>query len=168
MNKKFNFSLVFSIVVLLAFSYITFLGLVYWKAGNLSTPLLITAGLVAVVLICILIMCRAKETRWKGIGHSGQIIFGLIILTAFLLSSVPFTNFLRVNHDKEDLSAKVNEACDAAIAMDEAYNQYVEQRLADYQENMNLIVMGKDISPSEYLECVEGAMGNSDEENMIH
>ena len=38
MNKKFSFSLVFSIVVLLAFAYITFLGLVYWRAGNLSTP----------------------------------------------------------------------------------------------------------------------------------
>ena len=166
MNKKFSFSLVFSIVVLLAFAYITFLGLVYWKEGNLSTPLLMVAGLIAVVLLCIVVMCKAKETRWKNIGTFGQIFFGFIILVSFLLSAVPFTNFLRVRHDKKDISEKVNEACEAAIAMDEAYSQYVEQRLTDYQDNLNLMVMGKDISPTEYSECVAGATGDTDEEKI--
>lgn len=166
MNKKFSFSLVFSIVVLLAFAYITFLGLVYWRAGNLSTPLLITAGLIAIVLLCVIIMCKAKETRWKNIGTFGQIFFGFIVLVAFLLSAVPFTNFLRVRHDKEDISKKVNEACEAAIAMDEAYSNYVDQRLADYQDNLNLMVRGKDISPTEYNECVAGATGATDEEKI--
>ena len=166
MNKKFSFSLVFSIVVLLAFAYITFLGLVYWRAGNLSTPLLITAGLIVVVLLCVIIMCKAKETRWKNIGTFGQIFFGFIILVSFLLSAVPFTNFLRVRHDKTDISEKVNEACEAAIAMDDAYGKYVEQRIADYQDNLNLMVMGKDISPTEYLECVAGAAGDTDEEKI--
>lgn len=166
MNKKFSFSLVFSIVVLLAFAYITFLGLVYWRAGNLSTPLLITAGLIAIVLLCVIIMCKAKETRWKNTGTFGQIFFGFIILVSFLLSAVPFTNFLRVRQDKEAISEKVKEACDAAIAMDEAYSNYVEQRLEDYQDNLNLMVMGKDISPTEYNDCVAGATGNTDEEKI--
>lgn len=166
MNKKFSFSLVFSIVVLLAFAYITFLGLVYWRAGNLSTPLLITAGLIAIVLLCVIIMCKAKETRWKNIGTFGQIFFGFIILVSFLLSAVPFTNFLRVRHDKENISEKVNEACEAAIAMDEAYSNYVDQRLANYQDNLNLMVMGKDISPTEYNDCVAGATGDTDEEKI--
>lgn len=167
MNKKFSFSLVFSIVVLLAFAYITFLGLVYWKAGNLSTPLLITMGLIAIVLLCVIIMCKAKETRWKNIGTFGQIFFGFIILVSFLLSAVPFTNFLRVRHDKDDISEKVNEACEAAIAMDEAYDNYVQQRLTNYQDNLNLIVMGKDISPTDYSECVAGAAGDTDEEKIV-
>ena len=166
MNKKFSFSLVFSIVVLLAFAYITFLGLVYWREGNLSTPLLMTAVLIAVVLLCVIIMCKAKETRWKNIGTFGQIFCGFIILVSFLLSAVPFTNFLRVRHDKEDISEKVNEACEAAIAMDEAYSNYVDQRLANYQDNLNLMVMGKDISPTEYSECVAGATGDTDEEKI--
>lgn len=166
MNKKFSFSLVFSIVVLLAFAYITFLGLVYWREGNLSTPLLMTAVLIVVVLLCVIIMCKAKETRWKNIGTFGQIFCGFIILVSFLLSAVPFTNFLRVRHDKEDISEKVNEACEAAIAMDEAYSNYVDQRLANYQDNLNLMVMGKDISPTEYSECVAGATGDTDEEKI--
>lgn len=166
MNKKFSFSLVFSIVILLAFSYITFLGLVYWKAGNLSTPMLITVGLVAIVLLCVIIMCKAKETRWKGIGNFGQILFGFIVLASFLLASIPFTNFLRVRHDKGNISEKVNEACEAAIAMDEAYVNYVEQRLFDYQDNLYLKVLGKEISPSGYMECVAGAEGNADEEKI--
>ena len=166
MNKKFSFSLVFSIVVLLAFAYITFLGLVYWRSGNLSTPLLITAGLIAIVLLCVVIMCKAKETRWKNIGTFGQIFFGFIILVSFLLSAVPFTNFLRVRHDKEDISEKVNEACEAAIAMDEAYSNYVDQRLANYQDNLNLMVLGKNISPTEYNDCVAGATGDTDEEKI--
>lgn len=166
MNKKFSFSLVFSIVVLLAFAYITFLGLVYWRSGNLSTPLLITAGLIAIVLLCVIIMCKAKETRWKNIGTFGQVYFGFVILTVFLLSAVPFTNFLRVRHDQKDISDKVKEACDAAIAMDEAYVNYVEQRIANYQDNLNLMAMGKDISPTEYNECVAGATGDTDEEKI--
>ena len=166
MNKKFSFSLVFSIVVLLAFAYITFLGLVYWREGNLSTPLLITFGLIAIVMLCVFVMCKAKETRWKNIGTFGQIFFGFIILVSFLLSAVPFTNFLRVRHDKDDISEKVNEACEAAIAMDEAYSHYVDQRIADYKDNLNLMVMGKDISPTEYAECVAGATGNTDEEKI--
>ena len=166
MNKKFSFSLVFSIVILLAFAYITFLGLVYWKEGHLSTPVLITAGLIAIVLVCVIIMCKARETRWKGIGMFGQIFFGFIILTTFLLSAVPFTNFLRVRHDRADIADKVKQACDAAIAMDSAYTNYVEQRISDYQDNLDLIVMGKDINPSVYAECVEGATGGSDEEKI--
>lgn len=166
MNKKFSFSLVFSVVVLLAFAYITFLGLVYWNEGHLSMPLLITLGLIAIVMLCITVMCKAKETRWKGIGNFGQIAFGSIILVAFLLSAVPFTNFLRVRHDKADIAEKVNEACDAAIAMDEAYSQYVEERIADYQKNLRLIARGKDIRPSEYGECLKGATGATDEEKI--
>lgn len=166
MNKKFSFSLVFSIVVLLAFAYITFLGLVYWKEGNLSTPVLITAGLIAIVLMCVVIMCKARETRWKGIGLFGQIFFGFIILATFLLSAVPFTNFLRVRHDRADIADKVKQACDAAIAMDSAYSDYVNQRIANYQDNLDLIVMGKDISPTEYSECVAGATGENDEEKI--
>ena len=166
MNKKFSFSLVFSIVVLLAFAYITFLGLVYWREGNLSIPLLMVTGLIAVVLLCVVVMCKAKETRWKNIGTFGQIFFGIIILVSFLLSSVPFTNFLRVRHDKDDISEKVNAACEAAIAMDEAYSQYVEQRITDYQDNLNLMVMGKNIRPTEYVECVAGATGNTDKEKI--
>ena len=166
MNKKFSFSLVFSIVVLLAFAYITFLGLVYWRSGNLSTPLLVAAGFVAFVLLLIWGMCKLKSTRWKKIRIVGQIVIGLILLATFLLSSIPFTNFLRVNHDKVELSNKVKEACDAAIAMDEAYGNYVEQRLVDYQDNLNLMVMGKDISPTEYNDCVAGATGDTDEEKI--
>lgn len=166
MKRKFNFSWVFSIVVLLAFAYITFLGLVYWRQGDLSIPLLMVFGFIAVVVVCLLVMCMSKASRWKSIGTFGQIFFGFIILVAFLLSSVPFTNFLRVSKDSEVIASKVDTVCNAAIALDDTYFQYVEDRIEDYKDNLRLIATGKAIAPEEYRECLEGATGATDEEKI--
>ena len=49
-NTKFNFAAVISIIVLLFYSYIVFLGLVYWLDGNKWKGLLYTLILIAVII----------------------------------------------------------------------------------------------------------------------
>lgn len=165
-ESKFNFAFVFSIIVLLVFSYITFLGLVYWKEGDFVMPCLLTAILIASVLICVYVMCLAKATRWKRIGTIGQLFFGLIILVVLLSAAFPFTNFLRVTKDSKEISKRVTEVCDAAISLDKAYETYVNKRIEDYQSNLSIIVKGKKANPTRYKECVGGASGKTDEEKI--
>ena len=165
-ESKFNFAFVFSIIVLLGFSYITFLGLVYWKEGDFKLPGLLTAILIISVLACVYIMCKSKATRWKRIGTIGQLFFGFIIFVVLLSAAFPFTNFLRVSKDSEEITKKVAEVCDAAINLDNTYEAYVNKRVEDYESNLSVIAKGKRAKPTQYKECIGGASGTTDEEEI--
>lgn len=162
-KTKFNYAFVFSIMVLLVFSYITFLGLVYWKAGEIVLPILLTLALIAIIIGCVYVMCLSKATRWKRIGTIGQVFFGLIVLVTLIAAAYPFTNYLRVLADSEEIAQKVEATCDAAEKLDVAYEEYVNERVENYRSNLALIGKGKSINPTRYKECLGGASGATDE-----
>lgn len=162
-NVKFNFAAVFSIMVLLAFSYITFMGLDYLKGGNLLLPIVLTVCFMLLVMVSIAIMCASKATRLHRISVIGQAFFGIIILAAFIASAFPFTNFMHVVNDKENITNKVQEACNSAINLENAYVNYVDSRIEQYKDNLSLISRGKNINPTRYKECLSEAAGNTDE-----
>ena len=160
---KLTFAVVISVIVLLIYTYITFMGLDYLNGGNLLLPTVLAIGFFILVAACIVIMCISKATRWHRIGIIGQVFFGVVILAAFIASSIPFTNFMRVVHDKSDIAGKVQEACNSAISLDSAYANYVDNRIANYKEELSLISRGKNINPTRYQECLGKASGNNDE-----
>lgn len=166
MRSKFSFGAVIALIVLLVFSYVTFLGLVYWKNGEIFTPLLIVVCLILIVASCIAAMCASKATRWKGTGLAGQIVFGIVILAAFLFSSVPFTNFMDVISSQQKIKSEIETMMISAKELDSTYINYANRRLNKYEERLKLISEGKDIQPSVYSECLGGAAGNSDEEKI--
>lgn len=165
-NSSFNFASVFAIMVLLVFSYITFLGLTYWQKGNLLLPIILTVALIAIVATCVLFMCKAKATRWKRLGVIGQTLFGLIILIVFALASIPFTNFMDVINNAEEIQRKISNTCEAAESLDKEYVKYVEERIDKYKSNLISISMSKNAQPSQYNECLGGAAGNTDDEKI--
>ncbi len=165
-NSKFNFAAVFSLMVLLVFSYITFLGLIYWKKGDLLVPIGLTLGLIAIVTVCILVMCKAKATRWRRIGIIGQVFFGIIILVVLLAAAIPFTNFLRVNQDSKEIEKRIALTCDAGLNLDSTYVDYVNKRLYSYKKNLEVISYGKYSRPSQYNECLKDASGNTDKDKI--
>lgn len=166
--KKFNWALVLSIVVLLVFSYITFLGLVYNEEnGDWRIPLVLSIALVVVIISCVLAMRWGKKHNDKQTGLIIQLVFGFIILVVFMLSAImPFSSFLRVWGDSKSVVEKVGTVCDTAIAMDSTYVKYVDNRITDYKENLHRIAEGKNNRPSEYRDYLEGAAGNSDDEKI--
>lgn len=149
-ESKFNFAFVFSMVVLLIFSYITFLGLAYWTGGSLVTPIVLTLALIILVAACVYIMSMSKSTRWTDIGLAGQICFGIVVLAVLLCSSVPFTNFMRVANEKDKLSAMMVTTVNSAAGLDSAYNAYAEQRLTTYRNNLMAIAAAKNTNPGQY------------------
>lgn len=165
-NSSFNFASVFAIMVLLVFSYITFLGLTYWQKGNLLLPIILTVALIAIVATCVLFMCKAKATRWKRLGVIGQTFFGLIILIVFALASIPFTNFMDVINNSEEIQGKISNTCEAAESLDKAYAEYVKARIDTYKVTLTTISMSKNTQPTRYNEYLGGAAGNTDDEKI--
>lgn len=139
------------------------MGLVYWNGGDLLMPIILSIVLIALVLCCVLVMCKAKATRMKNLGTLGQLIFGLLVFVVLLLASKPFTNFLRVISDSENIISFMTDACNAAENLDNSYVHYAQQRISDYRDNLYLISSGKYINPSKYEECFGNASGNTDD-----
>lgn len=168
MNKtRFNFAAVFSIMVLLVYAFIAFMGLIYWKNGELTIPLLLTLGGVAVVLLCLYVMCVGKESRWR-IGRVGEILFGIIILATFVLAAFPFTNFMKVIDKQDDIKGRIDTLFTSAKNLDSAYDNYANERISKYESSLKIISSGKNIRPSEYREVLAGAAGNSDDEKIAN
>ena len=165
-NLKFTFSLVFSIMVLLVFGYFTFMGLVYRMGGNILFPAIITVVGVMLVLLLIIAMCLSRATRWQEFGIFGQVLFGILVFVILLSSSIPFTNFVRVEHDKESIYEKVRNTCNAATDLDKSYIDYVEKRIESYRKNLDGVSKARMIQPSKYNECLSGAYGNTDQEKI--
>lgn len=165
-RSKFNFAAVFSLIVLLVYSYITFLGLVYWRNGDILLPLGLTLGFMVIIVVCLLIMCAAKATRWHRIGMIGQVLCGLIIFATFIASAIPFTNFMRVVEKQDTIAQEISNTLDAARNIDKSYIDFANKRINYYKERLEFVSNGKSIRPSEYNECMGRASGESDKEKI--
>lgn len=172
-KSTFNFAAVFATMALLVFSYITFLGLVYWKGGDFKAPAVMTIIMMAIVASCVFIMCKAKATRWKKIGGIGQSVFGLIILGTFILAAFPFTNFLKAAKDSEDIRQLTDGIYQSAIYLDNAYHKYADNRVKNYQRQLQAISNSRssatEAGPAErllYEQSIKGADGGSDREKI--
>lgn len=162
-SSKFNFATVLSIIVLLVFSYITFLGLVYWQDGDFAIAGTLTAILFVLGVFSVYFLTASAESRWGNVRLYGQIGFGSITFILLMLASFPFTNFLAVSSDSELLEKEITEIRDAAIAMDSAYNQYVTNRTDSFRIALKGIAQEKG---ENYKTCIAGASGATDDEKI--
>ncbi len=129
---QFNWGVVVAAIVLLGFSYITFLGMLYRENGTVGGALLAALGLIAVVAACVYFMSLAKATKWHDIGKAGQVGFGVVVVAAFVMASFPFTNFMSVWQHNEDITKLTDEMKQSAADLDIAYNQYATARIEAY------------------------------------
>lgn len=165
-KTKFNFAATFSLAILLIYSYITFLGLVYWRQGEIFLPIVLTIGFISIVIGCLIVMSMSKATRWKNIGTIGQYFFGFIILVVFVISAVPFTNFMGVLEKQDEIKTEIDSSFVAAKQLHVAYTEYANKRIDNYKNSLYEASNAKTIRPSVYNELLSGAAGNSDEEKI--
>lgn len=159
-NKKFNFAFVISIIVLLIYSYIVFMGIVYWKDGDIVQGIIYSVALIAVTLACIVIMCKAKATRWKKTGNIVQIVCGAVILVALALSTMPFAHFINLVVRQNEISQSFEKAHLYGSQSAVAYHNYVKEREAKTRDFLNAVDAGHGVrNPSEY-EAIFGLPGN--------
>lgn len=133
---KINWAVILALVVLLGFTYFSFMGVLYSKSvdGDLIKGCLYALGVIIIVSTCVVIMCVSRATRWREIGTAGQIVFALIILTVFGFSAIPFTGFMRAIESKSLIQAKIDQTKMDAERIDSLYNAYVDDRVASYRD----------------------------------
>lgn len=136
MKTKFSFGVVIALLALLAFAYIMFMGLIYWKRGELTTPILVTTVFLAIVVLCITAMCMSKATRWRKIGKRGQIIFGALTFLAFLASAYPFTIFMDVVTKQQTISEEITNLLVDGVQLDSVYREYAIKRIDAYKTEL--------------------------------
>ena len=169
-NSKFNFAAVISIIVLLLYTYVAFMGMVYWKDGKILMGVICSIILIAVVLTCVVIMCRAKATRWKRLGSIGQYLFGGIILLTLIVRSMPFAHFFNLLGKQQDINKDFEQSYVYANNINKAYKDYVDQRKSKTREFLNNLeaTHGKD-NPEQYraIFAMPGGDTNNDKINRM-
>lgn len=136
--RKFNLNwgVMLAAVVLLGYTYISFLGLLYKVDGVIWKAVLFAIAIIVLVATCVYIMVNSKMTKSKEVGIVGQIIFGVIILATFLLSGGPFTSFLKVAGSKDAIETEIVNVKDAVSGLDVEYNTYAANRVSEYRTSM--------------------------------
>lgn len=138
-KSRFNFAWVAAVIALLAFSYISFLGLVYCQFFGVGLCVLITLALDALIVFCVRLMCKAKHTRWLRLGLLGQMGFGLIVLVLLLGSSVMFAHFTRIIKERETIQNTYAAAVADAQSLGEKYDAYVDERCSYYVASLKVL-----------------------------
>ena len=136
-KAKFSFAWVIALIALIAFSYISFMGLVYWQLFSVGLCALFTLFIDALIVLCILIMCKAKRSRWLRIGLLGQVLFGLVALMLLLAASVMFAHFTRIISRQEEIQSTYAAAIEDAQTLDENYDQYIKERCMAYSGELS-------------------------------
>lgn len=133
---RMNWAVILAMIVLLGFTYISFMGSLYSKytGGDLLRAGLYALGVILLVSICVVIMCASRATRWKEIGTVGQIGFALVILVVFGISAIPFTGFMKAIEKKKEIRDRISHVKQVAENVDSIYNSYAESRVADYEQ----------------------------------
>ncbi len=164
----FTFGFVLSVIVLMAYAFVAFLGMVYWAKGALLVPLVSTLGFLAVVVLMVQWLCRAKASRWRRMRQLGQAMAGTFLAIVFFLSMLPFSNFLNVWKHQEELLDDFEQTIASAEELDAAYEQYVDSRVERYRLRLETVASpgGQRSNPTEYATLVGDAAGSTDAEKI--
>lgn len=138
--RKFslNWGVMLAAVVLLGYTYISFLGMLYKVDGVIWKAALSAIGVIAIVSACVYVMVSAKVTKNKEAGLVGQIVFGAIILVTFLVSGGPFTSFLKVAGSRDAIEQEIQSVKASASGLDEDYNLYASNRVKAYRHALTV------------------------------
>lgn len=140
---KFNYATVIALAVLLFYAYIAAMGSLFRdkilgipSQGRIWVAVIVFFMVVALVFLCIVMMCKAKATRWKNIGTPGQIGFGIVILVVLILAGIPFSTFLKAAKEQKNITTLVKNVKKDAEGLDKAYNEHVDNRVKAYERQL--------------------------------
>lgn len=137
--KQLNTAVVIAFIVLLLYTYISFLGALYiFQRTDEPLQYALLAAILQIIVVSslVLILCRVKGTRWKYLSIVGRIFFGLVILGVFVISGTAFTRFLDASAKQKDITEEIKSIKESAKNMKVEYRQYVNQRVAEYQTQL--------------------------------
>lgn len=169
---KINNAMIISLVVLLFYTYFAFLGLVYWKNGEILEPILLSLLFIVVVFGIVLFMCMTKASRCfkTPVVMALHILAIVILATLFGLSAIVFTNFLNVVSNKSKIYTEITSTMQAGKDLSIAYNTYVDERIERAKVSLNNIAKSQKTDHQMYNETfskIPGATMDKKIDNII-
>lgn len=166
MSKKVNYpyglSLTLACSGIIVFSYLAFLGLVFHYKGAMLKPILLSAVGLAILIKCLITMCKSKSERQWRRGLPKEIGVSLLALCILGLGSVPVSRFLSVWEKEMAVKNATHETISSIVAMPAAYGTYVDERIKSYKAKLSDL---KENS-KEYNQAVKGAGGKNKDEKV--
>ena len=132
---KFNFITVFAFVLLVVYAYLAAMGLLYGyqdQGIRIEHAGAFFLAVIAIVSTCIYLMCRARATRWEKVGIPAQIALGVVIVVTFFFISKPFSSYVTVIGQKEQVYNEIDTVVSAAKDLNTAYINYANDRIDAY------------------------------------
>ncbi|MBR7017853.1 MAG: hypothetical protein IKH99_03285 [Prevotella sp.] len=125
-----------TVVALLAYALIVFLGMEYLWEGIHEIALPLTLAGVAVLALCVYVMCKSKASRNKRQGLPREIIAIVIAVVTLYLGRTPFSQFFYVYDHQEELKQGMQETAESVAQIDSLYQHYAQQRLRNYRKEL--------------------------------
>lgn len=141
-KARFNFAWVIAIIVLIAYSYISFMGLVYCQFLPVTLCALLVLVFDALVILLVSVMCKAKHTRWTRLGTIGQVFFGIVVLAMLLASSITFSHFNKIIKQREKIKSIYSSAIVDAQDLSDKYDGYISVRCEQYENSLRQMKAG--------------------------
>jgi hypothetical protein len=169
-QSKFSLADLLTVLGTLIFGFFCFFSFNFLTQGDTTTSL-VWASVIALVIGGLAF--GAKLLKRTSRNFKTYIIWEWILLFFFVLIGIiaifPFSHYFAVSEQKEEIQQQLISNITQAESMFVKYEEYANNRIDKYKNNLNSIVNAKIVNSSEYLNCkfVEGTDDNIQIENKV-
>lgn len=171
MNEKLQFSWghIIAFLALIAVSYISFVGFTYLTNGNFTFAL-IGMGITDIVLIIFFI--GAQQMKASGVKMSRKIIWERIFIfgspVVFIAGMISMSHFWTVRSQNDEIVETFNNSINSSKQLFTDYEEYSNQRIETYQNNLTQIIVNKSSNPQAFKNAgFEDSKASIQRDNMV-
>lgn len=151
---KFSWGHIIAFLALIVISYVSFVGCTYLTNGQF-----LTAGIVMVVIDIVLLLLFIGTQMAKSTAHKFsrwiwvERICLLISPFVFIVTMIPYFHFWTIHSQNDEIVEKFSNAIEASKQMFSDYDDYANERIADYEFMLGKVISDKSSNPKEYATC---------------
>jgi len=140
-----------SLIAVLIFSFVCFLGKYFFELGNIYKSLLLTA-IIALLLGVTAFGAKILKTTSHNRPHFVLEMISLVLFTCFMVyfSYSPFPHIFVVSGQQAAIKGKLTRSITQAEKIFEAYDEYANNRETLYNSRLRSVVVAKKTNPNEY------------------
>ena len=171
MNKTLTFSWghIIAFLALIAVSYLSFVGFTYLTNGNFTYALI---GMSITDILFILFFIGAQQMKASGRNMKRKIIWERIFLLGspliFVAGMFSISHFWTVNSRNDEVVDRFRIAITGSKQLFSDYNEYANQRIATYDEDLSKIIANRAEGPQTFIKAgFEEGKAEIQKENMV-
>ncbi|MBD5356062.1 MAG: hypothetical protein HDR88_03525 [Bacteroides sp.] len=171
MNERLKFSWghILAFLTLIAVSYISFMGFTYLTNGDFNFALF---GMGITDIVFILFFIGAQQMKASGVKMRRKIIWERIFIfgspIVFIAGMISMSHFWTVRSQNDEIVSTFTTSINDARQLFTDYEEYSNQRIETYQNNLNRIINNKATDPLTYRKAgFEDSKATIQRDNMV-